>query len=235
MWETCLFWVKSQSSFIWHNYEMFSSWLIPLVELRFINIHFKMFHSGRSTPNQPGETQDCLSPLSLSPLLHPHIVLALLAGFSLQSLLSWWQSTKSPESSFMNFYQVALVYLDLVWWNFVVNQNIGFYIYPYYVSMSDFNPISQPVKILLSCNAIIYHVNPSLYWVVYIFDKPPFIWFSLFCANFSLETAAFSNISVKGFFTASWLLCMIQRVTRSSHFPSLALLVLSFGMVVLKQ
>lgn len=89
-------------------------------------------------PNQLGETQDCFSPLHLSPLLHPHIVLALLAGSSLQSLLSWWQSTKSPGSLFVNSYQVALVYLGLVWWIFVVNQNIGFHIYPLCVSTSWF-------------------------------------------------------------------------------------------------
>lgn len=57
--------------------------------------------------------------------------------------------------------------------NFFVNPNRRFYIYPCSISVSDFNPISQPVKTLLSFNATIYHVNPSFYWVVYKFDKHP--------------------------------------------------------------
>lgn len=46
----------------------------------------------------------------------PHIVLTLLAASSFWRFLSWSESTKSPEYSFMNSYQVAFFHLDLMQW-----------------------------------------------------------------------------------------------------------------------
>lgn len=63
----------------------------------------------------------------------------------------------------------------------------------------------------------------------------PYMIFFLFYVNFGLETSDFSNLSVKDVFTASQLLCVTQRVTRSSCLRSPGLLlVLSPERVVLK-
>lgn len=81
----------------------------------------KCFIQEGAHPDQPGKIQDCFSTLSASLLLHPHMVLTLLAVCSFWSLLTWWQSIKSPGSSFMNSYKVAFFDLDFVQWILVIH------------------------------------------------------------------------------------------------------------------
>lgn len=207
------------------------------VELQFTNTPLEMFHLGMHTrwpawrrsrlffPTQPLST----SPASTSP--------AFPVAYILCSLPSWWQSTKAPSSSFMNSTKL-LSSISTLW------SADFFFCQPKYrilhLSLLHFN-------ILISN---LFHSLSRLFWVLMLSSimltllsielstaliSIPYMIFFLFYVSFSLKTSNFSNVSVKDLFTASQLLHVIHCVTRSSNLPSLGLLVLSPGTVVLKH